>query len=69
MKKYKIKISFVSPEGPKAWSNMPGINFMIFILCSFIIFSNLKSYIVFQYGKELVLIQRISIGLEAILEN
>ena len=29
-KNYKIKTSYVSPEGPKARTNKTGINFMIF---------------------------------------
>ena len=32
MKNYRIKTSFVSPEGPKTRANKTGINFMIFIL-------------------------------------
>ena len=32
MKKYKIKISFVRPEGPKGRANKTVIGFMIFIL-------------------------------------
>ena len=31
MKNHKIKTSFLSHEGPKAWSNKTGINFIIFI--------------------------------------
>ncbi len=31
---YKMKASFVSPEGPKTWANITGINFMVFILIS-----------------------------------
>ena len=32
MKNFKIKTSFVRPEGPKAWANKTGFNFMIFNL-------------------------------------
>ena len=31
MKNNKNKTSFVNPEGPKAWANKTGINFIIFI--------------------------------------
>ncbi len=32
MKNYKIKMSFVRPEGPKDRTNKTGFNFIIFIL-------------------------------------
>ena len=64
MKSYKIITSFVSPEGLQALANKIGIDFMIFILIC------LKMlYIVFQYGCKLILIQRILIGLKAILKK
>ena len=46
MKNYMIKTRFVSPEGPKAWSNKAGINFMIRgkNLC------NTMLYMILQYG-------------------
>ena len=62
----KIKASFVIPEGPKARANKTGINFMIFIL-SFV--ENCLLNIIFQTGLDPVLIQRIAIGFEVILEK
>ncbi len=31
MKNYKIKTSFVTPEGPKAWANTNDINFSVLL--------------------------------------
>ena len=55
MKNYKIYSSYVSPEG------------MIFILI-FVEICNTMLYMSFQWGWKLVLIQRILIGFEAVLD-
>ena len=68
IKSYKIKFSFVSPEGLKARANKTCIDNMIFTLICVEIVCNTMLYIVFQYG-EPVLIQRIVIGFEAILDK
>ena len=69
MKKYKIKNSFESPERPRTRVNKTGINFMIFIL---ILVENCLQYDAihdFSVWLELVRIQRILIGFEAILKK
>ena len=68
-KKDKIKTIFVSPEVPKDKANKTGIDIMIFIL---IFMENCLYYDAihdFSVGWEPVLIKRIIIDLEAILEN
>ena len=50
MKKYKIKTSFVSPEGPKARVEKTGIDFMIFIWYAWKIVCNGMIYFFFQYS-------------------
>ncbi len=69
MKNYKIKTSFVSPEWPKAQAYKTGINSIILILIFEENFYNSMLYMNFQSGREPVLIQRIVIGFESILEN
>ena len=69
MKNFKIKTSFVRPEGPKARANKIGINFMIFLLLGILGCLQYNTIHHFQYSSEPVLIQRILIGFEAILEN
>ena len=69
IKNYKIIASFVSLEGPKVRVNETGFNFMIFNLIFVQIACNTMLYKILQYVLEPVLIQRIFIGLEAILEK
>ena len=64
MKNYKINTSFISPEDPKAQDNKTGNHFMIFI----VIFLEICLSMIFQYSLEPVIIQRILIVSEAILE-
>ena len=54
MHKYYIKTRFVIPEFPKARTDKTGYNTI--------------RYMIFQYGLEPALIQRILIGFKAILE-
>ena len=68
MENYKIETNLLNPDGPKARNNKTGINFMIFILISWKIVYNTMLFMIFQYGWEPILIQRIFIGSEAILE-
>ena len=66
MKNYKIKTSFLSLAWMKSRAKKTGLNFMICHLnIRRKIGCNAMPYIIFQYGWELVLIQRI---FEAILE-
>ena len=72
IKKYKIKISFVRPEGSKARANKTKI-YCLIILKETIKLNRRKFFVmlfmIFQYGFEQVLIQQILIGFEAILEK
>ena len=67
----KLKQFSLSPERPIARANKASSNLMIFILNLILVenFCNRIIYKIFQYGLESVLIQRILIGLEAILET
>ena len=69
MKNYKIIASFVSLEGPKVRVNETGFNFMIFNLIFVQIACNTMLYKILEYVLEPVLIQRIFLSLEAILEK
>ena len=62
MYNYKIKTNFVSPEMPKGCANKTGFNIII------VHFYNTIRYMIFHYGLEPVLIQRILISFKAILE-
>ena len=62
MYNYKIKTNFVSPEMPKGCANKTGFNIII------VHFYNTIRYMIFHYGLEPVLIHRILISFEAILE-
>ena len=66
----KIKISYVNPKGLKARDCKTKMNFMIFIfifLCKIV--WNKMLYMIFQYGCEPVLILRILMSFEAIMES
>ena len=52
------KVSFASPECPKAQANKTGVNFMIFILYSWKIVFNSMLYMIFKYDYKQVLIQQ-----------
>ena len=59
IKNYMINFRFDCPEEPKVWENKTGINFIIHGKLSLI-----RSYA--MYGSDMVLIQRILIGFDAI---
>ena len=61
MKNHKIKTSFVSPEWPNALANKL---VLIFIFIAIFVENDF-----FQYGWKPVLIQRILIGFEAMLDR
>ena len=67
MYKYKIKISFVSLEMPKARANKPGFNIMIFhfiVVENWIQYASINDFTVWLRNR---IIQRILIGFKAIL--
>ena len=66
---HKINTSFICPSLRPLGANKTGINLKICILLVLENFYHLKRYKIFQYGSEPVLIQRILIGFEAILEK
>ena len=62
MKNYKIKTSFVRPDGPKARAIETGTKYVIFILFLMEKCLLYDALFVFQYGSEPVLVQRTLIG-------
>ena len=68
MKNDMVKTSFVSPEKKKSLANKTAIDITIFFVIVKI-FCDTMLYMIFQYCWKPVLIQRISIGFEAVLET